>query len=126
MTTSEELKPCPFCGSSDIQHSNNKEPFWNHWVQCENCKASSDAGGGEGTQGAIARWNRRALASEGEAESDETAYGKACFNGALEAAAMECENLKRGGQSMEPDSPRADLNRQCMSCAAAIRALKLP
>lgn len=32
-----ELKPCPFCGSDDVQI--NKGATWGHAVHCNNCGA---------------------------------------------------------------------------------------
>lgn len=42
-----EMKPCPFCGSEDVEvcasRSSDKEPHlpdWPQWVSCNSCEAS--------------------------------------------------------------------------------------
>jgi len=54
---SEELRPCPFCGSNFV---NMNRVGW--WVVCENCGAEGPAK--ETREEALATWNRRA--NEGE------------------------------------------------------------
>lgn len=65
----DELKPCPFCGSTKLvinfnDRSPNLFPFSSH-VLCLNCLASVGSHGFEQTKGeakekAIVAWNRRA------------------------------------------------------------------
>ncbi len=52
-----ELKPCPFCGSSDIifEHFLYEEV----WGKCKNCGAQSGAAEGKTKDEAIKVWNRR-------------------------------------------------------------------
>ncbi|PLP96952.1 hypothetical protein CYJ10_29355 [Cupriavidus pauculus] len=51
---SDEMKPCPFCGSDvcTVQQS-----FQCEYVQCDRCEAMGPAG--KTTDDAIAEWNRR-------------------------------------------------------------------
>ena len=60
---SEELKPCPFCGTTflGVQPSG-----W--WVWCENCGAEGPANK-HARDEAITAWNRRA--NEGEVEKND-------------------------------------------------------
>jgi Lar family restriction alleviation protein len=51
-----ELKPCPFCGRSDIRmHKNSAEDVW--YVHCHGCGCST--GGAVVKDMAIETWNRR-------------------------------------------------------------------
>ena len=66
-----KLKPCPFCGSNDIELQSDfdktKDPRKNCMtarVKCCNCFATSDTKdscGGETEQDAIDAWNKRAI-----------------------------------------------------------------
>lgn len=37
MSENFDLKPCPFCGSRDLELSNTHTPCF--WVECSNCEA---------------------------------------------------------------------------------------
>ena len=50
---SEELKPCPFCGSKNIRLWETTSP----WVQCEKCLSSTATGYIK--EEAVENWNRR-------------------------------------------------------------------
>lgn len=50
-----QLKPCPFCGSTDLDFDDNGEN--NLWVYCNNCQ--EEGGIGVGKEEAIKVWNRR-------------------------------------------------------------------
>lgn len=52
---SEELKPCPFCGSKNIRLW---EKTTSPWVQCEKCLSSTATGYTK--EEAVENWNRRA------------------------------------------------------------------
>lgn len=52
---SEKLKPCPFCGSNDVEIV---ESFDGLCVLCGNCEATSNDFGK--IEDAIKAWNRRA------------------------------------------------------------------
>jgi len=61
---SEELKPCPFCGSDNV-HTQlfdvKGTRFW--YVACESCEIALDPlfwDGNKTEQDAIDKWNRRA------------------------------------------------------------------
>ena len=51
----EELKPCPFCGSDNVEMKGQHAPEW--WVICKDCKGS--AAMRPMRQQAAADWNRR-------------------------------------------------------------------
>ncbi|ACC98525.1 hypothetical protein Emin_0972 [Elusimicrobium minutum Pei191] len=56
---SEELKPCPFCGSKDV-HTNNAYP---HYIFCLACNAMFRVAGLQWEKDVpklIEAWNRRA------------------------------------------------------------------
>ncbi len=53
---SEELKPCPFCGSKNIRIWDNDNIL--PWVQCNDCLTSIATR--ETREEAITAWNRRA------------------------------------------------------------------
>ena len=62
MSDAPELKPCPFCGSSDVLHDGAGNPLNEdqkvfEWVACQNCGACSAT---ENTWiDARTAWNRR-------------------------------------------------------------------
>lgn len=53
----EELKPCPFCGSGDVEFLalDDKAPYYSVW--CLDCEAEGPKGRNRG--GVIVRWNQR-------------------------------------------------------------------
>ena len=58
---SEELKPCPFCGNSDVYVDKGvlgNDELGNYFVCCEFCHTTGPAGKTE--DDAVASWNRRA------------------------------------------------------------------
>lgn len=65
-----ELKPCAFCGSTNLKTHVYKGEEPDAFVQCHDC--SSTGPSGEEEAGAIEAWNRRAQpAQAGQALSDE-------------------------------------------------------
>lgn len=63
---SEELKPCPFCGTSDLLgFEPSPEGGWTV-VKCRKCGASGSTGRASSEQEATAWWNRRAQPAEAE------------------------------------------------------------
>ena len=75
MPGSEELKPCPFCGSTDIRIKNislassTRLPFWAH---CASCGADGPHKSDFGY--AIAAWNFRTVGSQNRrAEGEDDA-----------------------------------------------------
>lgn len=52
-----ELKPCPFCGSENVNIDADIDDYW-YWVYCQECETR----GPISTVGldAIEAWNRRA------------------------------------------------------------------
>lgn len=59
---SENLKPCPFCGSRDVDvFDAGGEPYARSqpYVHCNNCNADSEMC--DSLDEAIAAWNRRAI-----------------------------------------------------------------
>lgn len=66
---SDELKPCPFCGSTDIEEnataviSGRTTESQSGWVECRTCTAEGPTEEvSEGFQPARDAWNRRAPA----------------------------------------------------------------
>jgi Lar family restriction alleviation protein len=59
----DELKPCPFCGSTDIARANNGG-YGAHWTMCGNCGACTGESGVESQQQADDRWNTRAALAQ--------------------------------------------------------------
>lgn len=59
---SDELKPCPFCGSDELSHGWSAPGYDGSMstgnVECHNCNALIYTAGGEAE--AIAAWNKRA------------------------------------------------------------------
>lgn len=55
----DELKPCPFCGSGDVEIEYLDKEFHDHYmfVRCKSCEASSAIYFTR--KRAIAAWNRR-------------------------------------------------------------------
>lgn len=68
--TDEEIKPCPFCGSDDIELCNTHTAAY--WMECQECSAQVDGKSYEGASGkeeenhlmsaesAVQKWNCRA------------------------------------------------------------------
>lgn len=62
----EQLKPCPFCGSS--AHFEKDDAGW-QWIECESCGMQGNRGASlmENCRPMLAeQWNRRATAGAGE------------------------------------------------------------
>jgi len=59
---SEELKPCPFCGSSDV-HLREHATAQMSWVSCVCCGLEAPSETGVSDANAVAYWNRRAEAA---------------------------------------------------------------
>jgi Lar family restriction alleviation protein len=59
-----DLKPCPFCGSTDISQDDCSEPHYNGTsITCDECGAQVKGWGASNcTERARALWNRRAEA----------------------------------------------------------------
>ncbi len=55
----DELKPCPFCGSTDVHITD----AWPHYVYCLGCNARvkpiNPQFGEDGIKEAVMAWNRR-------------------------------------------------------------------
>jgi Lar family restriction alleviation protein len=60
---SDKLKPCPFCGSADIDGPHLASigdrclPYW--WIDCKACQVGMESSTGTDLADAIAAWNRR-------------------------------------------------------------------
>jgi Lar family restriction alleviation protein len=78
-----ELKPCPFCGGTDIRvvAPNGNDDYW---AQCTKCCAES--GVKTGRDAAIAAWNRRPLEA-------------ATRNQAIEECAVALEKMRGWGEA---------------------------
>lgn len=55
----DDLKPCPFCGSTSIRIECFQNKNWekDFWITCENCDATSGVRDNETS--VIELWNRR-------------------------------------------------------------------
>lgn len=62
---SQELKPCPFCGSSDVHIGQDRGTSW-WYVHCSDCQMEGIYDIGE--SGAIEQWNTRPLEAALQAE----------------------------------------------------------
>ena len=49
-----ELKPCPFCGSTEVKHSAHAPDVW---IYCAACLATGPEAAGQ--KGAAVKWNLR-------------------------------------------------------------------
>ena len=58
------LKPCPFCGSTNINDENARD-----FISCRGCGVEGPFRMGQGSEASIAAWNRRAT-SEAQAPAD--------------------------------------------------------
>lgn len=63
------LKPCPFCGSADVEIEYLDEQFRDHhmFVECKSCEASSAIHFTR--KEAVAAWNRRTQVRKDSCES---------------------------------------------------------
>lgn len=59
---SEELKPCPFCGGSDVRLRHHQAEKMS-WVSCVGCGLEAPTETGVSEADAVAYWNRRAEAA---------------------------------------------------------------
>lgn len=53
-----KLKPCPFCGSEDVEYTNFGKGFDMWLIQCDECEAMFPLLNSR--EEAIQRWNKRA------------------------------------------------------------------
>lgn len=96
------LKPCPFCGSTDIKM---KQSGFLNWVECANCKANS--GIGNDSYKAERLWNRRF--NSAKPKSDEL---RGCpFCGSRAVVLM---STSHGGVEKEPQQSWV----RCEKCKA--------
>ena len=61
-----ELKPCPFCGGTEIRGPEYAAP--DHWIECERCEIIITS---RERKSAIKLWNRRPIEDALRAERDE-------------------------------------------------------
>lgn len=54
MSKHVKVKPCPFCGSEDVNQMR-----WEEWLQCNSC-AAEGAAPDDNFADAVSAWNRRA------------------------------------------------------------------
>jgi Lar family restriction alleviation protein len=64
---SEKLKPCPFCGGSDV-HLRHHQANQMSWVSCVGCGLEAPSETGVTDDEAVAYWNRRTEAALSAAE----------------------------------------------------------
>ena len=58
----KKLKPCPFCGSSDVHYYyyKSEKQFYNLHIMCAGCNAYFISAGAVNDDDLIAAWNKRA------------------------------------------------------------------
>jgi Lar family restriction alleviation protein len=86
-----ELKPCPFCGSDNIEiypTGYGRPPKWA--VMCDNCQAEGPVDLGE--SGAVEQWNTRPSEKEYEIEFDN--YVRECGRLQIEKDAAEAQVIE--------------------------------
>ena len=54
----DELKPCPFCGGVDVEFDGG-DIFY--WIVCNNKECGAGGPGHNTEDGAVERWNNRAV-----------------------------------------------------------------
>ena len=77
---SEELKPCPFCGATNIEPDYVNVPYG---LECKSCGASGPPDSQQDPDEAIAAWNQRTQpkvkALEWEDSGDDQSWAKTPF-----------------------------------------------
>jgi len=61
MKTKTKTKPCPFCGSSDIEpqfHWDTDDQNYVHWVECLSCDSRGPKIETDYEEPAIEKWNK--------------------------------------------------------------------
>lgn len=100
--------PCPFCGSDEANLETN-DTSW--FVFCERCNANGPTA--DMVDDAIAKWNHRADAAEGKAESSRQAPGLGpdwrcpkclAFNFAIRTQCRFCPYVRSGPENNK-DAP---------------------
>ena len=51
-----ELKPCPFCGGTDLEFDG--API-HYWIVCNNKECGAGGSGADTEEGAVEKWNTR-------------------------------------------------------------------
>lgn len=96
-----ELKPCPFCGSTDTEVVSSTFRVDQHAVFCRSCKAHGPVVKSE--RYAVPTWNKRADGVPGVTDCDEVASE----NDQLVRADARCESLETDGLRFVGIAPRA-------------------
>ena len=112
---SEELKPCPFCGTSELLgFEPSHEGGWTV-VKCRKCGCSGSTGRSTSEPEAVAWWNRRAItAKPSEAEGVADHIGAAIDN-------LVHDNYERSQAGSRYRQIDADLIRTTLSAVTAAR-----
>lgn len=95
-----ELKPCPFCGSTDTEVVSSTLMAARHAVFCRSCKAHGPVV--KSMRYAVPAWNKRAGGIHGVTDCDEVASE----NDQLVRADARCESLETDGPRFVGISPR--------------------
>jgi len=53
---SHELKPCPFCGGTDLEFDGGSIHYW---IICNNKECGAGGSGADTEEGAVDKWNTR-------------------------------------------------------------------
>lgn len=106
---SDELKPCPFCGGSEIYAEEYEHhPGAMRWrVFCAGCMAGVDTGTRQSADAAVQDWNRRAERT--------CRMGKVFVYGAYKEYPDECYECTECGYTPEDENPR-----YCPNCGAKV------
>lgn len=96
-----ELKPCPFCGSTDTEVVSSTLMAGRHAVFCSSCKAHGPVV--KSKRYAVPAWNKRADWIHGVTDCDEVVSE----NDQLVRADARCESLETDGPRFVGISPRA-------------------
>jgi Lar family restriction alleviation protein len=99
--TTDQLKPCPFCGGNPTVDAQFGREWW---VECDDCAATT--GGMEATKAeAIAAWNRRAVPLVAEAPREPVAWVDPASLRALKRGSVEHISAVAKSDADESDIP---------------------
>lgn len=87
-----ELKPCAFCGSSNLHETGNG--IGNEFIECSDCGASGPAS--DHSADAADYWNRRAQPEANADAKDAERYRWLTYAGWIDDAIMEMHGIREG------------------------------
>lgn len=109
---SEELKPCPFCGSPSVTTQARHPSILPYFVECSTCDARGARR--EGREAAIAAWNSRPIEDALRDRIDALEWLR------------EVEKTNRGMDEWHPDWKKRgkEANRRRSDARAALRRMR--